>query len=83
MIEAESQAVLNTLIEQDFQDALRNDRSAANGHIHGRGLLRGWWCPGGPKFFWPDGSTSCGNYGWLFVYNANILMLLPSTAIVV
>jgi hypothetical protein len=29
-------------------------------HTRGRGLLRGWWWPVG-------GSTSPGNYGWLFV----------------
>jgi hypothetical protein len=31
VIEAESQAVLNTLIEQDFQDALKNGRSSGSG----------------------------------------------------
>jgi hypothetical protein len=30
VIEAESQAVLNTLTEQDFQDVLKNVRSAGN-----------------------------------------------------
>jgi hypothetical protein len=33
------------------------------------GLLRGWWWSVGPKLiFWPHGSTSPGNYGWLFVW---------------
>jgi hypothetical protein len=41
MIEAESQAVLNTLTEHDFQDAFINGRSAGNGHT------RRW--PQGPK----------------------------------
>jgi hypothetical protein len=31
VIEAESQAVLNALIEQDFQDALKNGRSSGSG----------------------------------------------------
>jgi hypothetical protein len=31
VIEAESQAVLNTLTEHDFQDAFKNGRSAGNG----------------------------------------------------
>jgi hypothetical protein len=31
VIEVESQAVLNTLTEQDFQDAFKNCRSAGNG----------------------------------------------------
>jgi hypothetical protein len=31
VMEAESQAVLNTLTELDFQDAFKNDRSAGNG----------------------------------------------------
>jgi hypothetical protein len=31
VIGAESQAVLNSLAEHDFQDAFKNDKSAANG----------------------------------------------------
>jgi hypothetical protein len=31
VIEAESQAVLNTLTEHDFRDACKNGRSAGNG----------------------------------------------------
>jgi hypothetical protein len=31
LIEAESQAVLNTLTEYDFQDGIKNGRSAGNG----------------------------------------------------
>jgi hypothetical protein len=31
VIEAESQAVMNTLTEHDFQDAFKNGRSAGNG----------------------------------------------------
>jgi hypothetical protein len=33
-------------------------------HMQWRGLLRGWGRLVGPKLvFWPDGSTSPGNYG--------------------
>jgi hypothetical protein len=58
VIEAESQAVANTLTEHDFQDAFKNDRTAGNGAYAKKGtkvrvLL--------------DGSTSSGNYGCLFV----------------
>jgi hypothetical protein len=41
-MEAESQAVLNSLTEHDFQDAFKNGRSW-------RGLLRRWWWSVGPK----------------------------------
>jgi hypothetical protein len=41
MIVAESQAVLNTLTEHDFQDAFENGRSAGNGAYARMELLRG------------------------------------------
>jgi hypothetical protein len=37
MIEVKSQAMLNTLIEQDFQDAFKNGRIAGNGAYMGKG----------------------------------------------
>jgi hypothetical protein len=37
MIEAESQAVMNTLTEHDFQDAFKNFRSAGNCAYAGKG----------------------------------------------
>jgi hypothetical protein len=40
VIEAESQAVLNTLKEPYFQDAFKNVRSPGNGAKRGMGLLR-------------------------------------------
>jgi hypothetical protein len=41
VIEAESQAVLNTLTEHNFQDALKNGRSAGNGaHVWKRTTSR-------------------------------------------
>jgi hypothetical protein len=47
VIEAESQAVLNTLTEQGYQDAFKKNSS-----------------------FSPDGITSLGNYGWLFIWRS-------------
>jgi hypothetical protein len=42
VIEAESQAVLNTLTEHDFQDAFINMAEVlGTAHTRGRGLLRG------------------------------------------
>jgi hypothetical protein len=40
-IEAESQAVLNALTEQDFQDALKMAEALETVHTRGRGLLGG------------------------------------------
>jgi hypothetical protein len=41
VMEAESQAVLNTLTD-DFQDAFKNGRRAGNGaYAHGRELIQG------------------------------------------
>jgi hypothetical protein len=50
MIEAESQAVLNTLTEHESQNALEKMAEALGTvHTRGRGLLRGRWSPVGPK----------------------------------
>jgi hypothetical protein len=40
VMEAELQAVLNTLTEHGFQDAFKNGRNAGTVHTRGRGLLR-------------------------------------------
>jgi hypothetical protein len=62
VIEAESQAVLNTLAEHDFQDAFKKGRST------GKEPTSKVIVASRPEVsFWPDGSTSPGNYGWLFV----------------
>jgi hypothetical protein len=64
VIEAESQTVLNTLPEHNFQDAFKNGRSAMNvwKGTTLRVMVASW-----PKVsFLPDG-TSPGNYGWGFV----------------
>jgi hypothetical protein len=41
VIESESQAVLNTLTERDFQDALKIAEALGSVHSRGRLLLRG------------------------------------------
>jgi hypothetical protein len=41
VIEAEPQAVLNTLTEHDFQDAFKEDRSAWNGAYARMGTVGG------------------------------------------
>jgi hypothetical protein len=40
VIEAESQAVLNTLTEHDFQDAFRMAEALRTAHTSGKELLR-------------------------------------------
>jgi hypothetical protein len=57
MFEAQSQALLNTLTEHDFQDAFRNGRNARKGTTS-RVMVASM-----PKVtFWPDGNTSPRNY---------------------
>jgi hypothetical protein len=64
VIEAESQAVLNTITEQDFQDGYKNQRELGTVHTSGKGLLRGWWWPVGPNIsIFDQTSISLGNYG--------------------
>jgi hypothetical protein len=61
------QAVLNTLTEHDFQDAFKK-LSEALGAYTCKWTTSSVMVTSGPKVsFWPDGSTSPGNYGWLFV----------------
>jgi hypothetical protein len=50
VIEAESQEVLNTSREHDFQEAFKKMAEALGTvHTHGRGLLRGCWWLVGPE----------------------------------
>jgi hypothetical protein len=50
VMEAESQVVLNTLTELNFQDAFEKKAEALGTvHMRGRGLLRKWWWQVGPK----------------------------------
>jgi hypothetical protein len=71
VIGAESQAVLNTLTEHDFQDAFKNSRRAGNGVYARKGTTSWVMVASRPEVsFCPDGSTRPGNYGWLFEYVA-------------
>jgi hypothetical protein len=64
MIETESQAVLNTLTEHDFQDAFKNCGSAWNCAYAPKVTASRVIVDIGPKVsFCPDGSPSLGNYG--------------------
>jgi hypothetical protein len=68
VIEEESQAMLNTITEHDFQDAFKNGRSTGNGAYERKWTISSVMVVSRLKVsFWPDGSTSPGNYGWLFV----------------
>jgi hypothetical protein len=50
VIEAESQAVLNTFTEHDFQDAFKEwQKCWESVHTRGRRLLQGRLWPAGPK----------------------------------
>jgi hypothetical protein len=50
LIEAESQALLSTLTEHDFQDTFKHmARALGTVHTSGRGLLRGLWGPVDPE----------------------------------
>jgi hypothetical protein len=76
VIEAETDAVLNTLTEHGLQDAFKNGRSARNDAFARDGINSRLIVGSGPKVsFWPDGSTSPGNYELLSVYNCLISFL--------
>jgi hypothetical protein len=64
VIEAEQQAVMNTLTKHDFQDTFKNGRSTENGAYAGKGAISRVMVASGSKVsFRPDGSTSPENYG--------------------
>jgi hypothetical protein len=70
VIEAESQAVLNTLTGQDFQDSFKHASSTGNNAYSRKGSTSKVMVTSRPKVrFLPDGSTSPGNYGRLSVIN--------------
>jgi hypothetical protein len=48
-IETESQAVLNTLTKQDFQNAFKKWQALGTVDVSWRGLLLGWWWLTSPK----------------------------------
>jgi hypothetical protein len=57
--QAESQAVLNTTTEPDFQDAFkRMAESLGTVHTHVEGWLRGWWWPVSPKLVFDQVTAS-------------------------
>jgi hypothetical protein len=65
LMEAESQAVLNSLTEHGFQDACTNSRSAGNGAYGQKGTTLRVMVASRPKASsCPDGRQSLGNYGW-------------------
>jgi hypothetical protein len=70
VIDAESQVVLNTLTEHNFQDTLKkNGRSAENGAYARKGTTSRLMVASMPKVsFDQNGSISPGNYGWLFAF---------------
>jgi hypothetical protein len=59
VMEAESQTVLISLTEHDFQVAFKNGRRAGNGAYELKGTTSRVMVPSRPKVY--------GNYGWLFV----------------
>jgi hypothetical protein len=64
VIEAESQVVLNTLTEHDFQNVFKNDRSSGNGAYRWKGITSRVMLASGPKVsFKADDGNSPGNYG--------------------
>jgi hypothetical protein len=68
VIEVESQGLLNTLTEYDFQDAFKNGRSARNCAYARKGTTSRVVVATRPKVnFCPGGSPRPGNYAWLFV----------------
>jgi hypothetical protein len=68
VMEAESQEVLNTLAEQDFQDAFKKRQHSGNDSYARKGTTSRVMVASRSKVsFRTDGSTSPENYGWLFV----------------
>jgi hypothetical protein len=66
----ELQAVPNTFTEHDFQEHLKNGRNAGNcAYVRKGPTSRAMVASRSKVRFWPDGSTSPGNYGCLGVWN--------------
>jgi hypothetical protein len=65
VLEAELQAVLNALTEHNFQDALKNGRSAEYGAYMRKGTTSRVMVASRPRVrFWTDGGTSPRSYGY-------------------
>jgi hypothetical protein len=78
VIEAESQAVLNTLAKHDFQDALKKSRRSGNDAYTRKGTTSSVIVASRPKvIFWPDSSASPGNYRWPFTWYSAYLSASP------
>jgi hypothetical protein len=58
MMEAESQAVLNTLTGHDFQDAKKNGRSVGNGAYVRKGIISRVIVARGPKLIFDQTAAS-------------------------
>jgi hypothetical protein len=68
VIEAESQTVLNTLTEQDFQDAFKEWQKRCGAYTR-KGTTSRMMVASKPEVgFGPHGSVSSEYYGWPFVY---------------
>jgi hypothetical protein len=75
VIKAESQAVLNSLTEHDFQDAFKIDRSAGNGAYVQKVTTLRVMVTSRPKLsFWRDDSTSPRNYGYTIYFIVKAVM---------
>jgi hypothetical protein len=70
VIEAQSQAVLNTLTEHDFQDAFKKMAQWINACAWKGTTLRVIVANRHKVIFLPDGSTNSRNCGWMFVHPA-------------
>jgi hypothetical protein len=74
VIEAESQAVLNTLTEHNFQEEFKKWQK----HWE-QCILRGWWWSVGRKLVFDQMAAPLpGNYGWLLVEPFVSVWSLPS-----
>jgi hypothetical protein len=82
MIEAKSQAVLNTLEEHDFQDAFKKIAEALGTvHTHERGLLQGQWWPIGPKLILDQMAAPVPEIGDGSMYKGTACLLYLTTSL--
>jgi hypothetical protein len=75
VIAAESQTVLNTLTEHDFQDAFKNDKSAGKGVYARRETTSNVTVASRPKLVFYQMAESVPETGWLFLVSALILCI--------
>jgi hypothetical protein len=72
-MEAESQAMLNTLTEHDFQDAFKNGISAGNGAFARKGTTSRVITASRLKVSIPDGSSGPVNYAYVWYLHGVVL----------